>query len=59
MRNNNVLFGNFADAVIGMWSGLDVTTDPYTQSAAGQVILTVHQDFDVAVRRPESFSLGS
>jgi HK97 family phage major capsid protein len=59
MRNNNVLFGNFADCVIGIWSGLDVVSDPFTQSAAGQVILTVHQDFDVAVRRPESFSLGS
>jgi HK97 family phage major capsid protein len=59
MRNNNVLFGNFADCIIGMWSGLDVVSDPYTQSAAGQVILTVHQDFDVAVRRAESFSLGS
>jgi len=59
MRNNNVLFGNFADAVIGMWSGLDLVMDPYTQSAAGQVILTVHQDFDVAVRRAESFALGS
>jgi len=59
MRNNNVLFGNFADAVIGMWSGLDVVTDPYTQSAAGQVILTVHQDIDVAVRRAQSFALGA
>ena len=59
MRNNNVLFGNFADAVIGMWSGLDVVTDPYTQSAAGQVILTVHQDMDVAVRRAQSFALGA
>ena len=59
MRNNHVLFGNFADAVIGMWSGLDVVTDPYTQSAAGQVILTVHQDMDVAVRRAQSFALGA
>jgi hypothetical protein len=42
-----------------MWSGLDVVVDPYTQSASGQVILTVHQDFDVAVRRPQSFALGT
>ena len=59
MQQNDVLFGNFADAVVGMWSGLDLTIDPYTQSASGQVILTVHQDFDVAVRRAQSFALGS
>ena len=59
MQTNDVLFGNFADCVVGMWSGLDVVVDPYTQSASGQVILTVHQDFDVAVRRPQSFALGS
>ncbi len=59
MQQNDVLFGNFADCVVGMWSGLDVVVDPYTQSASGQVILTVHQDFDVAVRRPQSFALGT
>jgi HK97 family phage major capsid protein len=59
MQQNDVLFGNLADCVVGMWSGLDVVVDPYTQSASGQVILTVHQDFDVAVRRPQSFALGT
>ncbi len=59
LRTNDVLFGNYADCVVGMWSGLDVVVDPYTQSASGQVILTVHQDFDVAVRRPQSFALGT
>lgn len=59
MQTNDVLFGNFSDAVVGMWSGLDVVIDPYTQSASGQVILTVHQDFDVAVRRAQSFALGT
>ena len=59
MQQNDVLFGNFADCVVGMWSGLDVVIDPYTQSASGQVILTVHQDFDVALRRPQSFALGT
>jgi HK97 family phage major capsid protein len=59
MQINDVLSGNFADCVVGMWSGLDVVVDPYTQSTSGQVILTVHQDFDVAVRRPQSFALGT
>ena len=59
MQQNDVLFGNFSDCVVGMWSGLDLLIDPLTQSASGQVILTVHQDFDVAVRRPQSFALGT
>ena len=59
MQTNDVLFGNYSDCVVGMWSGLDVVIDPYTQSASGQVILTVHQDFDVACRRPQSFALGT
>jgi HK97 family phage major capsid protein len=59
MQTNDVLFGNFADCVVGMWSGLDLIVDPYTQSASGQSIITVHQDFDVAVRRPQSFALGT
>jgi HK97 family phage major capsid protein len=59
IEQNDVFFGNFADVVVGMWSGLDVVLDPYTQSANGQVILTCMQDFDVAVRRPQSFALGS
>lgn len=59
LQTNDVLFGNFADCIVGMWSGLDVVVDPYTQSASGQVILTVHQDFDVAVRRAQSFALAT
>jgi len=59
MQLNDVLFGNFADCVVGMWSGLDLIVDSVTQAASGQTILNVHQDFDVAVRRPQSFALGT
>ncbi len=59
MQLNDVLFGNFADCVVGMWSGLDLIVDSFTQAASGQTILNVHQDFDVAVRRPQSFALGT
>jgi HK97 family phage major capsid protein len=59
MQLNDVLFGNFADCVVGMWSGLDLIVDQVTQAASGQTILNVHQDFDVAVRRPQSFALGT
>lgn len=51
-----IIFGNFADLLIGMWGGLDLLVDPYTGGAAGTVRVRVLQDVDVAVRHAESFS---
>lgn len=51
-----IIFGNFADLVIGMWGGLDLTVDPYSNSTSGTVRIVALQDVDVAVRHAESFS---
>jgi HK97 family phage major capsid protein/HK97 family phage prohead protease len=51
-----VLFGNWSDLLIGLWSGLDFVIDPYTRSRYGDVIITIFQDADVAVRHGESFA---
>lgn len=51
-----IIFGNFADLVIGMWGGLDLTVDPYSNSTSGTVRVVALQDVDVAVRHAESFS---
>jgi HK97 family phage major capsid protein len=59
LQTNDVLFGNFADALGGMWGAVDMILDPYTQSAKGQVIITMFQDVDFAVRYLESFVKGS
>ncbi len=50
--------GNWADFVIGMWSGLDLTVDPYTAAATGAVRVIAHQDVDFAIRHAESFCYG-
>jgi HK97 family phage major capsid protein len=52
-------FGNWADLLIGFWSGLDLTVDPYTGSTSGTVRVVALQDVDVAVRHPESFCNGA
>lgn len=52
-------FGNWADALIGFWSGLDLTVDPYTGSTAGTVRVVALQDVDVAFRHPQSFCRGA
>jgi HK97 family phage major capsid protein len=52
-------FGNFADLIIGYFSGLDIMVDPYTNSTSGTVRVVAMQDVDIAVRHPESFSRGN
>lgn len=51
----DVFFGNWADLLIGMWGGLDLTVDPYTHSKKGRVRIVAFQDVDFTVRRAASF----
>ena len=56
---NDLWFGNFADLIIGYFSGLDLMVDPYTHSTSGTVRVVAMQDVDIAVRHPESFTRGN
>lgn len=56
--DGDVLFGNFSDILIGLWGALDILVDPYTQSLSGTRRIVMHQDFDIALRRKESFCIG-
>lgn len=58
IADGDVFFGNFADLVVGMWGGLDMTVDPYSLSKSGGLRIVVFQDVDFAVRRVESFCIG-
>ncbi|WP_456267657.1 phage major capsid protein [Kushneria sp. AK178] len=58
VRSGDVFHGNFADLVVGLWGGLDLTVDPYSLSKSGGTRLVVFQDVDFVVRRVESFCLG-
>lgn len=51
-----IIYGNWADLLIGMWGGMSITVDPYTQATSGTVRVVVLQDVDMAVRHAESFS---
>lgn len=55
----NVYFGNWADCLIGMWGGLDLTVDPYTASSSGTVRIVALQSVDIAVRNAESFAYNN
>lgn len=59
VANGDVFFGNFADLVIALWGGLDLTVDPYSLSKSGGLRLVVFQDVDFVLRRVESLAWGS
>ena len=59
VASGDLWFGNFADLIIGYFSGLDIMVDPYTNSTSGTVRVVAMQDCDIAIRHPESFSRGN
>ena len=59
LQNNDALFGDFSMMIMGMWSGLDLTVDPYAGATAGTVRVIALQDVDVAVKQPGVFCLGT
>ena len=52
-----MIFGNFADLMIGWWGGLDVKADPYTMLDTDEVRVVARAFHDVAARRKESFAV--
>jgi HK97 family phage major capsid protein len=52
-----IIFGNWADLMIGMWGGLDIMLDPYTGATSGTKRVVALQDVDVALRRVASFAV--
>jgi len=53
-----LIFGNFADLLIGYWTGVDILLNPYetTAYAKGRVIVRAMRDVDVQVRHAASFA---
>jgi HK97 family phage major capsid protein/HK97 family phage prohead protease len=54
VSDGDVFFGNFADSIIGMWGGMDLTVDPYALSKSGGLRIVAFQDVDMNLRREES-----
>ncbi|MDM5178508.1 phage major capsid protein [Massilia sp. DJPM01] len=56
---DDVFHGQFADAIIALWGGLDLTVDPFSLSKKGGVRIVAFQDVDTGLRRKESICWGS
>ena len=59
VASGDVWFGVWNQLILGLWSGLDLTVDPYVNSTAGGVRVIALQDVDYAVRHPEAFVRGA
>jgi HK97 family phage major capsid protein/HK97 family phage prohead protease len=53
---SGMVFGDFSQLMIGMWSGLDLVVDPYTHAKKGGLEISCFQDIDIAVRNPAGFA---
>jgi HK97 family phage major capsid protein len=51
-----VIYGNFADLLVGLFGTLEILVDPYTDFAKGTTGIRALQSIDLAVRHPESFA---
>lgn len=56
--DNNLIFGNWADLVIGDWAGVDVVVDPYSLSTSNQVQIVVTIWADSGLRHSASFCVS-
>jgi HK97 family phage major capsid protein/HK97 family phage prohead protease len=59
VASNDLFFAVWSQLIMAMWSGLDLTVDPYTHSTSGTVRVVALQDVDFGVRHPESFCRGN
>ncbi|MFC3902554.1 phage major capsid protein, HK97 family [Acinetobacter marinus] len=59
IATGDVFFGNFADLIIALWGGLDITVDPYSLSASGGLRIVAFQDVDFVLRNAASICYGA
>ena len=58
MDENLIAYGSWGDLFIGQWGAIDLTVDPYTKAASGQVRLVINAFFDYKVVREGAIVLG-
>lgn len=51
-----MIFGNWADVLIGQWGGLDILVDKITNGTSGGTRVIALLDMDIAIRRAASFA---
>ena len=57
VAQHGLVYGDWSDFLIGVWSQLDVLVNPYAQAAyeKGNILIRAMATVDFGVRRPASF----
>lgn len=58
MAQDTLAYGDWSQLYIGQWGAIDLTVDPYTKAANGQVRLVINAFFDYKVVRDGAIVLG-
>lgn len=59
MPNAKLIFGDFSQLCVCLWSGTDIVVDPYANAVSGGLRLIALQDSDILIKRTESFALAT
>ena len=59
MPSAKLLFGDFTQLTVCLWSGTDILVDPYANDTNGGLRIVALQDSDILIKRPESFALAT
>jgi len=59
ITTGTAIFGNWNEALVGMWGVLDLRPDPYGAANADAMIIRAFQDIDVGVRHAVSFCVNT
>ncbi len=57
--SHGLIYGNWADVLIGMWGAMELVLDPYTLKKQGMIEVATHEQTDVAVRHGGSFTVAT
>jgi len=52
---HGVIFGNWAEVIIGLWGAMEFVVDPYSAKKSARIELTSFQLADIILRHAESF----
>lgn len=53
--SKGIIAADWNELLVASFGALDLTVDPYTKAASGQIVLVVNAYFDYVVRREEAF----
>ncbi len=54
---SSMIFGDFSQLIMGLWGGLDILVDPYTEGESGAVKIIAHQSVNFVVAQPKGFAV--